>query len=132
MLADDGFVLDGFSAERALHQTDRRFLLRLSASSSPRTRISSSRTMSRFRARSSRSASSEAGTAMSREHEPHTSAFEAFSRAQNGQIAGMPGGNLQNRIRTATGANIAGAINYFRIFSRNLDAWLLSVPADLI
>src|SRR5260221_4757023 len=86
VLACDGFILDDFSAERALHQTGRRFLPRLRLSSSRLAANNSSRAASRFRRRSSRSSISETGTAMSRAQEMQTSATEAFSCAQNGQV----------------------------------------------
>jgi hypothetical protein len=65
------------SAQKALHQTNRYFLLL----KSPRTLAfdKSSRTASRFRTKSFRSSISETGTAMSREQLAQTSAAEAFS-----------------------------------------------------
>jgi len=55
ILANDGLIADGFGAERALHQTDRFFLLSLSSSSARLAFDNSSRTASRFRTKLSRS-----------------------------------------------------------------------------
>jgi hypothetical protein len=87
VFAGEGFILDGFGAERTFHQTDRCFVLRRSRSSSALVLDNSSRAISRLRRRSSRSAIRDGGIAISRAQEPQTSAFEGFSRVQNGQIA---------------------------------------------
>src|SRR5277367_2918858 len=89
MLADDRLLLDRFGAKRAFHQIDLGFMLGLSALSSALAFTRSSFMRSRFRERLSRSAVSESGTAMSREHDAQTSASGALSLAQNGQIVGI-------------------------------------------
>jgi hypothetical protein len=67
MFADDRLILDRFGAERTFHQADRFFLRRMSVSSSLFARSSSRRSVSRWCASSLRSASSDWGTAISRE-----------------------------------------------------------------
>src|SRR3569623_2248703 len=81
VLARNGLVHDRLGAERTLHR-QRDFRRRMMASTSPLACASSSRSWSRLRKRSSRSAISVAGTAKSREQDAQASALSAFSAWQ--------------------------------------------------
>src|SRR5689334_5820816 len=88
MLADDRFILDGLGAERAFHRGYLNLArLRIIAISLSALRISSA-IISRLRNSSSRSATSEAGMAISREHAVQTRASSALSEWQNGHFIG--------------------------------------------
>src|SRR6202022_609255 len=128
MLASKGFILDGFGAERTFHQTDLCFVLRLSRSSSALVLDNSSRAVSRLRRRSSRSAIRDGGIAISRAQEPQTSAFEGFSRVQNGQIADIESGcHLQNKARAAdTPIRVLDINSDHVIADRQFDVWYIN------
>src|ERR1700686_4950567 len=64
VLAGEGFILDGFGAERTFHQTDRCSVRCLNRSSSALVLDNSSRAVSRLRRRSSRSAIRDDGIAI--------------------------------------------------------------------